>query len=154
MGAYEYLALTGRGREQRGVLEGDSPRHVRQQLRERGLSALEVFPLAGRATATAAATSHDRVPSNELVVATRQLATLARAGLPISEVLGTVAEQSARPATRRARCVRSICRLPGWMGMRITRMCWRSLIKTAAAIWKRPNCALIVKKRKLSSPNV
>ncbi|NCF11405.1 MAG: type II secretion system protein GspF [Gammaproteobacteria bacterium] len=102
MGAYEYLALTGRGREQRGVLEGDSARHVRQQLRDRGLSALEVSPVAGQATSSTPAASRDRVPTAELVVATRQLATLARAGLPIGEVLGTVAEQSSRPATRRA----------------------------------------------------
>ncbi len=101
MGAYEYLALTGRGREQRGVLEGDSARHVRQQLRDRGLSALEVSPVAGQATSSTPAASRDRVPTAELVVATRQLATLARAGLPIGEVLGTVAEQSSRPATRR-----------------------------------------------------
>ncbi len=101
MGAYEYLALTARGREQRGVLEGDSARHVRQQLRERGLSTLEVSPVAGRVNEAAPATRRDRVPIAELVVATRQLATLARAGLPVGEVLGTVAEQSSRPATRR-----------------------------------------------------
>ena len=102
MAAYEYLALTGRGREQRGVLEGDSARHVRQLLRERGLSALEVTPVAGRsATAHAAAGGRERVPAAELVIATRQLATLARAGLPVGEVLATVAEQSTRPATRR-----------------------------------------------------
>ena len=101
MGAYEYLALTGRGREQRGVLEGDSARHVRQQLRERGLSTLEVNPVSGRTSESRAPTHRDRVPIAELVVATRQLATLARAGLPVGEVLGTVAEQSSRPATRR-----------------------------------------------------
>jgi general secretion pathway protein F len=101
VGAYEYLALTGRGREQRGVLEGDSARHVRQQLRERGLSTLEVNPVSGRTSESRAPTHRDRVPIAELVVATRQLATLARAGLPVGEVLGTVAEQSSRPATRR-----------------------------------------------------
>lgn len=100
MGAYEYLALNGRGREQRGVLEGDSARQVRQQLRERGLNALAVAPVSGGARQTVAG-ARDTIPVVELVVLTRQLATLARAGLPVGEILGTVAEQTGRPSARR-----------------------------------------------------
>lgn len=100
MGAYEYLALNGRGREQRGVLEGDSARQVRQLLRERGLNALAVAPVSGGARQTAAG-GRDTIPVAELVVLTRQLATLARAGLPVGEILGTVAEQTGRPSARR-----------------------------------------------------
>ncbi|MFP5505504.1 MAG: type II secretion system protein GspF, partial [Gammaproteobacteria bacterium] len=35
MPAFEFTALDVNGREQKGLLEGDSPRQVRQQLRER-----------------------------------------------------------------------------------------------------------------------
>jgi general secretion pathway protein F len=42
MAAYEYLALDTRGRQQKGVLEADSSRQVRQLLRERHLMPLEV----------------------------------------------------------------------------------------------------------------
>ncbi|MGH8454227.1 MAG: type II secretion system protein GspF, partial [Nevskiales bacterium] len=42
MGAFEYTALDERGRQKRGLLEGDTPRNVRQQLREQGLTPLEV----------------------------------------------------------------------------------------------------------------
>ncbi len=101
MGAYEYLALNGRGREQRGVLEGDSARQVRQLLRERDLSALEVSPIAGTAGREQHQGSRQTLPVAELVVMTRQLATLARAGIPIGEVLATVAEQTSRPRARR-----------------------------------------------------
>jgi general secretion pathway protein F len=100
VGAYEYHALNGHGREQRGVLEGDSARQVRQLLRERGLNALAVAPVRGSARQTAAG-ARDTIPVAELVVLTRQLATLARAGLPVGEILGTVAEQTGRPSTRR-----------------------------------------------------
>jgi general secretion pathway protein F len=100
VGAYEYLALNGRGREQRGVLEGDSARQVRQLLRERGLNALAVAPVSGGARQTTAG-ARDTIPVVELVVLTRQLATLARAGLPVGEILGTVAEQTGRPSARR-----------------------------------------------------
>ena len=42
MGAFEYSALDTRGREKKGVLEGDSPRQIRQQLREKGLLPVSV----------------------------------------------------------------------------------------------------------------
>ena len=42
MGAFEYTALDASGREKKGVMEGDAPRQVRQQLREQGWMPLEV----------------------------------------------------------------------------------------------------------------
>ena len=42
MPAFEYVALDAAGREQRGLLEGDSPRQVRQTLRERQLLPMSV----------------------------------------------------------------------------------------------------------------
>ncbi|HEY3645043.1 MAG TPA: type II secretion system protein GspF, partial [Gammaproteobacteria bacterium] len=48
MGAFVYVALDTKGREQKGVLEGDTPRQVRQQLREQGLTPLEVSEAAAR----------------------------------------------------------------------------------------------------------
>jgi general secretion pathway protein F len=40
--AYEYSALNARGRQEKGLIEGDTPRHARQILRERGLSPLQL----------------------------------------------------------------------------------------------------------------
>ena len=42
MSAFEYKALDSKGRQKQGVTEGDSARQVRQQLREQGLTPLEV----------------------------------------------------------------------------------------------------------------
>jgi len=42
MGAFEYAALDKGGKERKGVLEGDSPRAIRQQLRDQGLIPLSV----------------------------------------------------------------------------------------------------------------
>ena len=42
MAAFEYIALDGRGKERKGVLEGDTPRSVRQALREQSLTPMSV----------------------------------------------------------------------------------------------------------------
>ena len=46
MGAFEYTAVDAGGRETRGVIEGDTPRQVRQLLRERRLLPLTVTEVA------------------------------------------------------------------------------------------------------------
>ena len=42
MAAFEYTALNPKGREEKGVLEGESVRQVRQVLRDKGLAPLSV----------------------------------------------------------------------------------------------------------------
>ena len=46
MGAFEYTALDTGGKERKGVLEGDTPRHIRQLLRERQLLPVTVSEVA------------------------------------------------------------------------------------------------------------
>ena len=46
MGAFEYVAVDASGRESKGVIEGDTPRHVRQLLRERALLPVAVKEVA------------------------------------------------------------------------------------------------------------
>lgn len=96
MGAYEYTALDARGRERKGVLEGDAPRAVRGQLRERGLTPLEVREVRDRAgQAGRRLLQMERgIGVTELALFTRQLATLSKAGLPMEEALKAVAEQT------------------------------------------------------------
>ncbi|ROO30442.1 general secretion pathway protein F [Salinisphaera orenii MK-B5] len=96
MGAYEYTALDERGREKKGVLEGDAARGIRAQLRERGLTPLDVHEIADRkAGGRRRLLSFQRGLSvTELSLFTRQLATLTHAGLPMEEALKAVAEQT------------------------------------------------------------
>lgn len=42
MAAFEYKALDSKGRQKKGVMEGDTARQVRQLLREKGMVPLEV----------------------------------------------------------------------------------------------------------------
>ena len=48
MGAYEYTALDASGVERKGMLEGDTPRQVRQVLRDRQLLPVSVTEIAQR----------------------------------------------------------------------------------------------------------
>ena len=98
MGAYEYTALDAAGREKKGVLEGDTAKHVRQLLRER-----ELLPV----TVTEAAREEARrqrkfgiargASATDLALLTRQLATLTKAGLPLEEALLAVSQQTEKP---------------------------------------------------------
>ena len=98
MGAFVYLALDNRGREQKGVLEGDTPRQVRQQLREQGLTPLEVSEAAAKESNTPRAFGVGRgISASDLALVTRQLATLVRSALPVEEALLAASEQSEKP---------------------------------------------------------
>jgi general secretion pathway protein F len=99
MGAFEYTALDGGGRERRGVLEGDTAKHVRSQLREQQLLPVTVREVAAHEKATSKRRFQfgGGVSASELSLLTRQLATLARAGLPLEEALLAVSQQSEKP---------------------------------------------------------
>lgn len=98
MGAFEYTALDASGKERRGVLEGDTARHVRGQLREQQLLPVSVSEVSVREKAGRKSFSFGGgVSTTELSLLTRQLATLSRAGLPLEEALLAVSQQSEKP---------------------------------------------------------
>lgn len=91
MPAFAYQALDASGKTQRGVLQGDTARAVRQTLRERGLNPLEVTPVDEKQNASPLGRRGLSTP--QLALFTRQLATLLSAGLPIDEALAALGEQ-------------------------------------------------------------
>lgn len=99
MGAFEYVAIDATGRERKGILEGDTARQVRQILREQRLlpvSVSEIEHKEGRRQRRRF-TLRRGMSAADLALATRQLATLVRSGLPLEEALLAVSEQSERP---------------------------------------------------------
>ncbi len=96
MGAFEYIALDARGREKKGVLEGDAARQVRAQLREQGWVPLEVQEVVQREARPRHGLGLLRrgISATDLALITRQLATLVRAGLPLEECLRAVSQQT------------------------------------------------------------
>jgi general secretion pathway protein F len=98
MGAFEYTALDATGKECKGILEGDTPRHIRQLLRERALLPVAVSEVARKeAGRQSAFTLTRRVSPADVTLLTRQLATLVRAGLPLEESLLAVSQQTEKP---------------------------------------------------------
>jgi len=101
MGAFEYRAVDQRGKQQRGVLEGDTARQVRQLLRERKLLPLEVQEVAQNNRKRSRRIGVRKgISATDLALVTRQLATLVRSGLPLEEALQAVSEQNDRPRVR------------------------------------------------------
>jgi general secretion pathway protein F len=98
MGAYEYTALDGGGKERRGVIEGDTPKHVRSLLRERELLPVNVTEVSQKESRRHTGFTLRRgVSASDLSLLTRQLATLVRAGLPLEEALLATSQQSEKP---------------------------------------------------------
>lgn len=106
MGAYSYSALNDSGKTVKGILEGDSERHVRSQLRAKNLKPLEVAS-SSNAIAKNGNNANQRfggifqtrvkLNSRDLSLITRQLASLIKSGLPLDEALQATAKQNKKP---------------------------------------------------------
>ncbi|ABS24941.1 type II secretion system inner membrane protein GspF [Anaeromyxobacter sp. Fw109-5] len=98
MPVFQYKALNAAGKAVQGLKEADSPRTLRANLRREGVFLTEVI---GEAQAKAQAKREvnvrrwmlGRVGARDLAVATRQLAVLAHAGIPLVEALTALVDQ-------------------------------------------------------------
>jgi general secretion pathway protein F len=95
MGAFEYTAVDTAGKQLRGILEGDTARQVRQQLRDKDLLPLTVTESAEKESSRQASFSLKKgMSASDLAVLTRQLATLAQSGMPLEQALAAIGEQN------------------------------------------------------------
>jgi general secretion pathway protein F len=98
MGAYQYVAVDTGGKEHRGILEGDTPKHIRQLLRDRQLLPVEVAEVETEERRSRRQFSLFKgISGLDLALLTRQLATLVKAGLPLEEALLAVSEHTEKP---------------------------------------------------------
>ena len=103
MPAFEYKALNSKGQEETGILEADTPRQVRQVLRESSLTPLSVDQVERNESDgqdTLKARRAGNVKAADLALVTRQLATLVSSGSPLEEALSMTAKQSERRTIR------------------------------------------------------
>ncbi len=103
MAAFEYVALDLKGREKKGVLEADTARLARSQLRAQNLTPLQVDETTVRSKTKnqrggkATPTFRGSLKTNDLALLTRQIATLSAAGTPLEESLAAVSRQTEKP---------------------------------------------------------
>ena len=107
MATFSYQALDERGKKVRGVIEGDSERHARAQLRSRQLKPIDIKAnkqaLAGAKISGTGFKFSFGGPSlghKDVALITRQLSSLVQSGLPLDEVLAAAAKQSRKPAIK------------------------------------------------------
>ncbi|MDI5876926.1 type II secretion system inner membrane protein GspF [Shewanella xiamenensis] len=96
MPAFEYKALDAKGKQLKGVIEADTARHARSQLRDQRLMPLDILPVTekeAKAKSSGFALFKRGISVAELALITRQIATLVAAGLPIEESLKAVGQQ-------------------------------------------------------------
>ena len=94
MSAWEYSALDNQGSKRKGVIEADSGRAARQQLREKGLMPIAVESAHIKSTDRNKWQLSAKVSLRDVTLFTRQLATLIESGLPLEEVLQAIARQT------------------------------------------------------------
>jgi general secretion pathway protein F len=101
MGAFEYVAMDQAGKQSKGLLEGDTPKHVRQILRDRNMFPVSVTEVAQKEARRQRGFAIRRGMSpGELALITRQLASLSQSGLPLEEALLAVAQQNDQSRTK------------------------------------------------------
>jgi general secretion pathway protein F len=101
MAAFEYQAVDGDGKTQKGLIEADTARQARQQLRGMSLMPLQVDEVSSRESAGGERRSRDKLNVPTLSLITRQLATLISAGQPIESAYHAVSRQTPKPAAKR-----------------------------------------------------
>jgi general secretion pathway protein F len=103
MGAFVYVALDALGKERKGLIEGDTAKHVRQLLREKQLLPVDIQEAAQSEQKRRNRGMFVRrgLSTLDLALLTRQMATLLRSGLPLEETLQAVAEQTEKPRVQR-----------------------------------------------------
>ncbi|ERE00061.1 MULTISPECIES: type II secretion system inner membrane protein GspF [Chromobacteriaceae] len=100
MAAFKYTAYDAAGKEQSGLLEADSARAARGQLRERGLLPVTVDSVNAKTGGAGSNVLRRGLPRAELVMITEQLSTLLNAGLTLEKALTAVTEQSENARSR------------------------------------------------------
>jgi len=101
VGAFQFIALDQAGKESKGLIEGDTAKHVRQILRERELFPVRVTEVAQKESRRQASFTLRRgISPGELALLTRQIASLSKSGLPLEEALLAVSEQNDQPRTK------------------------------------------------------
>ena len=94
MPAYQFTAIDASGKQQKGVLEGDSARQIRQQLRDQSLIPVAVDPIEQKDKHAQQRWIQKGLNAYDLALLTRQLSVLVAAAIPLEEAIRAVGKQN------------------------------------------------------------
>lgn len=100
MTAYRYKAINQAGKVEGGVVDAQSQDQANDQLAARGLSPMEMHELAvgpGGSRFTALSRKFNTVHAEELILFTKQMSTMLKAGIPVLRVMDILESQSENP---------------------------------------------------------
>jgi general secretion pathway protein F len=103
MPAFRYEAVDATGASKKGVVNADSARSARSDLRSQGLVPIKVDAISAQVDASGATARRgfgEKLSTTELALFTRQLASLLEAGLPLEQAFTALLEQAERPYVR------------------------------------------------------
>jgi general secretion pathway protein F len=105
MPVYEYTALNPAGKKKKGIIEADSRTAARQKIRQEGSYPVDIRETTAKSAKSSGIsfsmpTLGGRIRQQEVHIATRQLATLLGAGIPLVQALDGLLEQTTNPAFR------------------------------------------------------
>ena len=94
MPAYQFTAIDASGKQQKGVLEGDSARQIRQQLRDKQWIPVHVDAVEQKNKNQGSQWFQKKFTAYDLALMTRQLSVLVAAGIPLEEAIRAVSKQN------------------------------------------------------------
>ena len=101
MAAFEYIAFDDKGARKKGLIEADTARQARQQLRGIGLSPIEVDEVSSQQESKGGKIRRDKISVPVISLITRQLSTLISAGQPVESALYAVSQQTTKTQARK-----------------------------------------------------
>src|SRR4051812_12466766 len=107
MAQFQYRATDFQGKIVEGSMEAGEERSVVQRLREKGLIPIRIgagaasAPRASKAITLPAIGGRKNVKTSELLIFTRELATLLQAGMPLDRSLTTLTQLAQTPELKR-----------------------------------------------------
>ena len=103
---YDYTGADKRGKKVKGTMEADSPKMLRQLLKQRGVYVTQIG--AGRKSGQSILSAEvdfaelfEKVTPQDISIFTRQLATLVKARIPLADSLAACVEQVEKPKLKK-----------------------------------------------------
>jgi general secretion pathway protein F len=101
MGAYEYQAVDSEGKTHKGMIEADTAKQARQQLRGMNLMPVEIGEVSQTLLKGKITSRRDKISVATVSLITRQIATLIAAGQPIESAYFAVSKQTQKTQAKR-----------------------------------------------------